>query len=135
MMFHRFRSSARRGQVLLITVLVVGTIVLMVGVGMAQKGIAEISVGLDARQSLRASALADGCADEALLRLSTDHSYQGGSLSSWDGSCAIVVEGTGAGIRTIDVAANMNAWTRKLTIRAELSGGRISILDWKQDLR
>jgi hypothetical protein len=130
----RSHSPARKAQVLLIAVLVVGTVILVVAVGMAKKGIAELSAGLDARQSLRASALADGCANEALLRLSRNHSYQGGTMQLWDGSCVVTVSGS-LNHQTIDVSATVNTWTRKLTVRADASGGHTQILDWKQDPR
>ena len=132
-MMRRSTTSARPGQVLLIAVLVIGAVILALGLGLARQGMAELSAGLEGRLSFRSMALADSCADEALLRLARDHSYVGGQ--AFDGGCSISVTGTGAQLRSIHVTANVQGWVRSLSVRASLEAGRLSILDWKQEQR
>lgn len=118
-----------RGQVLLITVLIVGMIVLVVGMSLALSGISEVSSGTDERQSFKAAALADGCAQESLLRLSRSTGFTGGTLTTGNGLCTMAV--TGSGTWLIRVSATVDQWTRGLQVRAGSASGRIVILDWK----
>lgn len=117
---------------LLLVVLIVGTTALLIAMGTAMNGIGELEMGTGESQSAEALAIADGCAQEALLRLSRNQSYTGAVLNAGDGSCTISVPNTG-GERVLSVTGTVDRWERVLTIRVQVSGSRITILSWRQD--
>ena len=115
---------------LLITVLIIGSVSLFVSLGVAIRGITELDMGLAEHQSMEALAIADGCIQESLLRLSRDSGYTGGTYTIADGSCTISVSGAGSE-RIIDVSATVNRWTRRLQANVSLAGG-VELLYWEQ---
>src|SRR3989344_3195474 len=84
--------STREGAMLLLTVLVCGAVALGISMNLAMRSIGELDMGFAGKQSLEALAVADGCVEEALLRLWEDIDYAGGTLDLGDGSCAITVQ-------------------------------------------
>ena len=124
--------TTRPGAMMLMTVLVAGAVALTVGLSLALRGIGELDMGIAESQSLETFAIAEGCIDEALLRLSHDVSYMGESLSLGDGDCTISVTIDGSE-RIINVTATMKRWTRKIKVRVDLAGPQVTILEWQQD--
>ena len=125
-------SHRRNGAMLLLVVLIMGSTALLIAMSTALNGIGEMDMGLGDAQSAEALAIADGCAQEALLRLSRASSYTGAVLSVGDGSCTIAVSDVG-GDKDITVTSILDRWERVLSIRVRVSGSRITILSWRQD--
>ena len=125
-------AHSRPGALLLMTVLVVGSVSLAVALSIALRGIGELQMGYSENQTLETLAIADGCAQEALIRISLDRTYSGGTLSVGDGSCTFTVTSQGTE-STIAATATLDRWTRKFTVRTNRIKGHPSILNWEQD--
>ncbi|MBI3332125.1 hypothetical protein HYZ99_04165 [Candidatus Peregrinibacteria bacterium] len=126
-------GSARPGSMLLVTVLIVGSIALLTSISVALRGMHELSMAQGIRKSMELTAIADGCMEEAMLRLSRSSSYAGGTLAVGGGSCTIVVSGTGS-LRTIAVDAAIGRWAKELTTQATLEAGAPDILFWTEGI-
>lgn len=124
-------TIARQGAMLLITVLICGTVALGISINVALRGISELDMSFAGSQSRKALAIADSCAEEALLRLQEDATYGGGVLGIGDGSCTIITRSDDAE-RIIDIAATVDRWTRRARVRVNVTGARLRILSWEQ---
>lgn len=127
------KSIHQKGSVTLGAVIVVFFAALAIAVSIQFAGIGEILSGARIVESERAFALADSCFEEALLRLSRDDAYAGGTLSAGSDSCTIAVTGSG-GTRSITVSASAGLATRQVTAGISLSGGNITIDSWQEEL-
>lgn len=124
--------SSRSGAMLLMTVLVAGAVALTIGLSVALRGIGELDMGFSGNQSLETLAVADGCVQEALLRLSRDSNYAGTTdLSVGEGKCDIAVSGI-SDDRTVAVDAELDRWTRSVILQIDLSTSPITIVEWSQ---
>ncbi len=126
-----FRNES--GIVSIAAVLVSLTVATMLATSVYLVGLSDLQAGFGSVQSERAFALADGCTDEALLRLSRNASYTGGTLSVGSDSCTIVVSGSG-GTRVISISATVGGNTRKLLINVSISGSTVTITKWSEDI-
>ena len=126
-------SHERPGAMLLLTVIIVGTTALLIALGTAMRGIEELDMGLAEIQSAEALAVAEGCAQEALLRLARDNSYAGATLSVGDGTCTIVVSDV-SGNKEVVTTGTVNRWEHTITISVDVSGSSLTILSWRQDV-
>jgi len=73
-------SSQHRGYIFLLSVLVVGTISLAVTASVLLLSTSAARTGLSLKHSSEALALAQACAEHALLQLRSDSSYGGNEL-------------------------------------------------------
>lgn len=128
--FSQALSRKRPGAALLILVLVMGAVSIAIGTSIALGSIGELSMGFADAQSKKALSLADSCAEEALLRLGRDSTYAGATLTLGDGSCIVTVTTNGAN-KNIDITATVGRWIEHVLITADISGSRVSILDWR----
>lgn len=123
--------SSRSGMMLLTTVMIMGAVSLIVAFGIANRSLQEVSIGFGGMQGSRALALAEGCAQEALLQLSRDSGYSGDTLAIHDGTCEIEVTANGSN-RTILSSTTVESWTRAVTVDITISGRNITIVNWQQ---
>ena len=70
-------------------------------------GIGVLQTGYLNNLSAQAFSLADGCLEEGILRLTTDDTYTGSTITVGDDSCTITVTGAG-GTRTITAMSTVN---------------------------
>jgi hypothetical protein len=117
---------------LLITVLIVGAVALTIGLSVALRGIGELDMGFAGNRSLEALSIADGCMEEAMIRLWSDYSYTGATLTVGDGTCSITVVNSGTG-RTITVSATINKWTRQIRSQVDIGSPKIGVVEWEQE--
>ena len=85
------RSHPRPGALLIVTMLIVSTVSLVVGLSLSRQSLQGLSMGNAEKKSTEVLNIADGCMQEALLQLSRSDQYQGGPLSFANGSCIITV--------------------------------------------
>lgn len=123
-------SSRRPGAAILILVLVVGAVSILIGTTLATRGIGFLSIGNADVMSRKVLALADGCAEDALLQLRNDRQYAGGALPRSEGTCLISITGTQEN-RLLTITATISRWSRVLLVTVNLSTPRITILDWR----
>ncbi len=125
--------TARSGAMLLMTTLIVGAAALVIGLSVSITGISELDMGFSEHRGQEAMAIADGCVQEAMLRLARDSGYTGASgMTVGSGACDITVSGSGDE-RVISVDATLGNWMRSITVQVDLSQSPIAILDWDQE--
>lgn len=120
------------GFVALVSLLVISAAVLVISTSISLLGVGESKASLDFKKGQETLKVAEGCAEEALLRLRDNASYTGGSLNVGDGSCTISISGTGAD-RTITITASISGppqYTRKVQVTIKRAGNSINIISW-----
>lgn len=120
--------EVRGGASLLAILLLVG-ILTMTAIGAAVVAFSQLEMGFSSQQGSVVILSAESCAEEAILRLTRDLSYTGGTLILNQVTCTISV--TGSGPYTIDVAAVANSFTRNIQVVLDLSGG-VDVVSWQE---
>lgn len=80
-----------------------------------------------AQQGVTAYYVAEGGAENAMMRLLRDPSYQGETLPVGDGTAYIKVIGS-----TISVTGTLGNFTKKLQIDTSYTSNRLSVISWKE---
>ncbi|MFH1046827.1 MAG: hypothetical protein V1738_00850 [Patescibacteria group bacterium] len=114
---HYQSNSDSRGVIVLVTVIIIGAILLVLGLSAAHIGQTEITIAGQLDRAQHARTLAMSCAEEALFRLKLDDTYLGGTIAIDDDSCTVAVTGSGD-VRTIDASASSQDLTKHLQISA-----------------
>ncbi len=73
----RSTKKGEKGYIALISVLIAGGLLLLVGVGSALRGVDALNAVSGEESSFRARLLADACAEEALMKLKSNLGYNG----------------------------------------------------------
>lgn len=105
-------ASPEGGFIALISLLTVLSITLAIGLSVALLGIEESRMGFDQSQSFSAFYNADGCMEEAFMRIKRNADYAGGSLSINGNSCTIEVAADGSQ-RVITAYSTVDDFIRK----------------------
>lgn len=105
--------NKQKGQIALIAILIISAAVLIVSLTISSMGVNETLMSFDEQQSEQAFQMADGCVNEALLRLrrvydGEEASYTGETLNFGANSCTINITTQGQN-RIINVAATVNS--------------------------
>ena len=96
--FYHTAQSGEQGYIALVSVLVAGGLLLLVGVGSATHGVDSLNAASGEESALRAGLLADACAEDALMKLKSNLGYNGNESIIVEGSetCRILsVSGVG----------------------------------------
>lgn len=97
----------QKGFVTIATAVIIFFTTLMLALSVQFAGIGVLQTGYLNNLSAQAYSLADGCVEEAMLRLTTDDTYAGGTVTAGDDYCTITVTGAGA-TRTITSMSTVN---------------------------
>lgn len=127
-------TSQHRGYIFLLSVLVVGTISLAVTASVLLLSTSAARTGLSLKHSSEALALAQACAEHALLRLRGDSSYSGNELLDLgNGTCEILaVGGTGNENRTICTEGIRGDTARRMEILVLRLFPSVTITSWQE---
>jgi predicted chitinase len=119
-----------RGFIALITVLIVSTIVLLVGLGISLLSISEATMSFNKTQSSQAYFLANLCAEEALMKLKENVNYPGNeTLGIEGGNCQILqVEGSW----TVKVIADFQDQIKKMIVEVAQINPEMVISSWQE---
>ncbi len=138
-MSHRFKQhyeshwiKDERGAAALIVIVILMAVLVLVVSRVAFTGLDELSANQSAQLGTTIILSAESCAEEALLRLSRDNTYGGGSLTVGDTVCAISVSGTPCGNCTVDVTANSQNYTRRIQASVNVSGPIVNVVNWSE---
>lgn len=113
-----FLQKQDRGQVALITVIMVSAIILITGISAAYIGQTEVILNGNYDRGEYARSLVETCGDEALHRLKLNSSYTGGTVSvGASDTCTIAVSGSGTS-RTLTLSATSDVYTAAATVAA-----------------
>jgi hypothetical protein len=106
---------------LLATVIIVGSVALLVTLTVASRARDEVSAGYALNRSEQAQALADACVEDTLLELTTNPGFAGATTTFPEGQCVVTV--TSGTPLTVDVLATVDQarWKRHVVVNVTLS--------------
>lgn len=114
------RGTCRgRGVIALMTVIILGAILLVVGISAAFIGQTDVILSGQSDRGHYAGVLATTCAEEAMHRLKLDPAYTGGTVPVGPYACTVTVSGSGFA-RTVTSAATYGGHTKTVSVSASL---------------
>lgn len=124
----------KRGFIALISVLIIGAVVLMITIGLALRSQAETAISFSEQESHRALALANLCAEQALLKLENTVNYAGNESIMMDGeSCEILlIDGSGNLHRTVKTQSTVSKYTKKVKVKVLQTSPVMQIVSWEE---
>ena len=130
---HKFNFT--QGYIALISVVIVSALMLMVAIGLSLRSVSDLELSSAGESAARARALANACAEEAIVKLKGNLSYLGNETIIVDGgdSCTIVaVLGSGNTNRTIETQAVVNTYVKKIQVIILLLRPTLTISSWAE---
>jgi len=123
----------QKGFIALISVLIVGAVVLVVSIGVSLRSVGESNMSLGEQESHRALALANLCAEQALMKLESSLNYGGNeSIIIGDESCDILtVGGAGNLARTVKTLSAVSGYTRRIKVEVSRISPTMQISSWE----
>lgn len=131
---HRLRLGSR-GVSLLIAVIILGSALLIVSASALLIGLGSREGSIIAEGGGEAFSLADGCMEEAYIRIRRDASWGlSGTVpfTAPNGSCSIQVSDLGASIRQIDIVAEARQYSSHIRSRYSVASAVPTILSWEE---
>ena len=131
----RFASrliNDQRGAAALIVVVILLAVSALIVSSTALLGLDDLEIGYSAQLSGDVLLSAESCAEEALIRLSRNNSYNGGSLTVGEAQCTITITGEPCGACTIDVEATAENYTRNIQVGVTVSGSSVDVTSWSE---
>lgn len=124
----------QRGFIAFISVLIIGSVVLAIGIGVSLRSIGETDMSLGEQESHRALALANLCAEQALMRLESILNYAGGeSITMGSESCDILaISGSGNYARTVTTQSTVSKYTKKIKVEVWQISPTMQIASWQE---
>lgn len=123
-----------QGMALLVVVVVIGALALIVVKSALFLGIDEIDGAHASARGSVALSIAQGCLDEGMLQLARNQAYVGSSLSTDQGSCVIIVTGTGATRRIVSYASTIDSYYKKIASDVAIAAdGTLTRLTWQEE--
>ncbi len=133
LLFTQKRSELHGGYIALISVLIAGALMLLIGVGSSLRGIDTLNAVSGEESSLRALFLSDACAEEALMRLKADLAYIGNETIIVGGgeTCRILpLSGSGNVDRVITTQGIHNNYVRNVRVDIAQVNPLLEIRSW-----
>lgn len=128
------KEQTRSAYIALISVLIIGAVILVISIGVASRSISETQMSFSEQQSHKALALANLCAEHALLKLGKSLDYTGGELITVDEeSCDVLaVQGSGSANRTIKAQSIVSGYIKKVKVEVLEVLPVIQIASWEE---
>lgn len=128
-------QHTRNGATLLITVLIVGTVALVVGMGLILRVIGELDIARTSNEAQQSLATADSCLQEVLLGLWGDKTYaREGKILVFDrGECTVSMERDKEG-RSISLTARVGGLTRRIQAVVDPDQPQLRLLKWQWEV-
>lgn len=127
-------KNNQKGFVALISILIIGAIVLTISIGLSLRSIGETNMSLGEQESHRALALANLCAEQALMKLENTLNYAGGEpVTIGSKSCDILtISGSGNFNRTIKTQSVVSGYTKKVRVEVSQISPTMQITSWEE---
>lgn len=135
---HRFKQrfeslwTDERGAAALIVIMIMMAVFVLVISRAAFTGLDELAANQSAQLGTTTILSAESCVEEAMLRLSRNNTFAGGSLTVGEVACTISVTGTPCGTCTIDVEANSQNYTRRMQANVQVTGSVVNVINWNE---
>jgi len=111
--------KTQKGSAILVSILIISTVIMIIALSLGLSSITENQINMYQSVSNNVFLNMDGCAEEALIQLSRDHSYSSDSFTLDETSCTISVAGGGSA-RSITITANKDEFTKNLLINVSI---------------
>ena len=122
-------QNFQSGYIALVSLLIVATAGLTIGLAVSLAGIDEIQVSHGATQAAKAASLAQTCVEDGLEKLRLDFSNYSNSLSIDADSCIIGVVVTGS-TAMIDAIGTVDIYHKKIEVQVDDS---LNVVTWQED--
>jgi|APSaa5957512622_1039677.scaffolds.fasta_scaffold114371_2 hypothetical protein len=126
------KNIKNQGYIAFSSLLVISAVVLAVSVSVALQGVTESQASLTYKKGQESMMAANGCIEEALIRLRDSVNYTGGSLGLGNSNCVIALTGTGAD-RTIVVTSTITDppdYVKHLEATVKRAGNSVNVISW-----
>ena len=122
------------GFIALISILIVGGLILTVSIGVSLRSIGETEMSFGEQESNKALALANLCAEQALMKLESILNYSGSESIIVGGSpCDILaIDGSGNLNRTVKSQSTVSGYTRKVKVEVSQISPTMRITSWEE---
>jgi hypothetical protein len=130
-MLSSLRSNQTGSAGLIVVMIVLAIISLMLG-GVMFFGVDDLETGYSEWRSTESIMSAESCAEEAILRIKRNASYNGGTLPVGNAVCTIVVQGTPCGSCTVNISSVTGPYTRRLQTTLVKSGSLVTLTSWQE---
>ena len=123
----------RKGFVALISVMIIGAIGLLIVLYLASMGMGATQTSFVLEQSNKAKYFAESCAEEALMMIREDESFQGTDTISFEyGNCFYEVINLGGEQRLINAQGTAGNTIRRERIEVSEIGEKIILNSWDE---
>jgi hypothetical protein len=127
------KLPSQQGYVALITVLIVGSASLAIGLALLVTGTDSQKSILSMQQSTQARSMAVSCAEEALQQMHDSTTFTGtNNLFLSGGTCTYTVTDLGGSSRRVDAFSTVGAVVRRVQVYATIGASSISITSWQE---
>lgn len=126
--------AAHRGYIALVTVLIIGAVGIAIAISAILSGIGSSRTNLTVEENREALALADACAEHALIELKVSFDYSGDETLNFDkGNCEILaIEGSGNENRVIKTTGSVGNVIRKNQLAIQEINPDLIITSWQE---
>ena len=123
-----------QGFIALISILIIGAVILSISIGVSLRSIDETKMSLDQQESHKALALANLCAEQALMKLTSVLNYTGSESIIIDGeTCDIfLITGSGNLNRTVKTQSTVSGYTGKVKLEVSQVSPAMQISSWEE---
>ena len=127
-------KNNQEGFIALISILIIGAIMLAISIGLSLRSIGETNMSLAEQESHRALALANLCAEQALMKLESTLDYAGGEpITIGSESCDILtISGSGNFNRTVKTQSAVSGYTKKVRVEVSQISPTMQITSWEE---
>lgn len=132
-------AAAQQGYIMLISVIIVAAVALAVAVAVVLLGVGATRNSQTVQQSNQALAMANYCAETAIINLQNKLSYGNGTLvvdtltdPDDNATCTIAVLGNGNQNRTIQVSGTAGSYRRNIQVGILRVRPQIQISSWQE---
>ncbi|QQS60851.1 MAG: hypothetical protein IPN70_03085 [Candidatus Moraniibacteriota bacterium] len=126
------RGKNKKGYVLLVSVIFLGSIILSLSLYFSWLASFMLRNGIDFAQAQQAEYLADLCVETALQELWDDGAFTGSLvIADSGGECSYQVNNTGGENRQINATGIVNGKTKKMQVAVDAVNANVSVSSWK----
>ncbi len=121
------------GIIALITVLITGAIVLVIGLGMAGRSMLGSNTSLDEELSHQALVAATSCMEQALLALANNASYAGNEQKTIGANTCTIATITSSGdARTVKTSSTVSGHTKRIQVTVSNVNPPLEVSSWQE---
>ena len=121
----------KNGFVAISVVLIVISVVIAIGTTITLLSVGEAQSGLVLFQGEDNLALVEGCVEDVMLKIRSDSSYSGTSITRPEGSCAVSYTATNPNW-DITVTSSTTSVQRKIQVKFTRNPTGITLTSWKE---